>query len=383
MDRNIFVAIGLLSGIVALAGTAPAGEPLDRSQAKAGEDGALLWYDARLLGIEGLGWTDTETPYDRLPARARERVRPEVWALSRHSAGLCVRFESDAPAIHARWTLSSPRLEMPHMPATGVSGLDLYVRSEDGEWRWLATGRPTAQTNAAALVSGLPHGHREYLLYLPLYNGVTSLEIGIPKESALGKATVRPKDRQKPIVFYGTSITQGGCASRPGMVHTAILGRWFDRPAINLGFSGNGRMELEVGELLAELDPAVYVIDCLPNIGAREVTERTAPLVQLLRRARPNTPIVLVEDRTYADAFLIPARQERNATSRAALRKVYEELKTSGVEDLYYLPGDGLLGEDGEDTVDGSHPTDLGFLRQAKAFRDVLEPVLFVPADKQ
>ncbi len=147
---------------------------------------------------------------------------------------------------------------------------------------------------------------------------------------------------------YGTSITQGACASRPGMVHTAILGRRFDRPVINLGFSGNGRMETEVVELMAELDAAVYVIDCLPNITAQEVLARTKPCIQILRKAHPQTPVLLVEDRSYADSFLISAKRERNRTSRQALWKVYEELKTAGDKYLYYLEGEQLLGDDNE-----------------------------------
>ncbi len=185
------------------------------------------------------------------------------------------------------------------MPATGVSGLDLYVRQPDGTWHWLANGRPAQQTNTATLVSGLAPAEREYLLYLPLYNGVSSVELAVPAGKSLAKAPARPADHAKPILFYGTSITQGGCASRPGMVHTAILGRRFDRTAINLGFSGNGKMEPELAGLLAELDPAVYVLDCLPNMKAALVTERVEPFEKTLRAARPTTPIVLVEDRFY------------------------------------------------------------------------------------
>jgi hypothetical protein len=298
-------------------------------------------------------------------------VRPPVWSLSRHSAGICARFVTNSPEIYCRWTLTSPRLAMPHMPATGVSGIDLYVKHE-GKWRWLACGRPTAQTNSAKLVSGIPAGSREYLLYLPLYNGVSSVEIGLPKDRSLAKAPPREKGKDKPIVFWGTSITQGGCASRPGMVHTAILGRRLDRPVINLGFSGNGRMEPEVARLIAEIDAAAYVVDCLPNIGAAEVAERTEPLVHILRKAHPETPIVLVEDRSYSDSFLVAAKRERNETSRKALQAAFEKLKKEGVANLYYLEGEHLLGEDNEGTVDSSHPTDLGFWRQADAFEPLL-----------
>jgi hypothetical protein len=364
-------------------GAGRAGEGIDPSLAKPDPDGSTLWYNIRHLDVEGKGWQDTKAPYDRLPARAEGVVRSAVWNLSRHSAGLCVRFVTDAPALRARWTLTSARLAMPHMPATGVSGLDLYVRSlKEGRWHWLAVGQPTqSPTNTVQLVQGLADGRREFLLYLPLYNGVTSVEVGIPKGRALAKGPARPAGRQKPVVFYGTSITQGGCASRPGMVHTAILGRRLGRPVINLGFSGNGRMEPEVARLLAELDPAVYVIDCLPNMSAREVEERTEPLVRTLRKARPQAPILLVEDRTYANAAVLEAPRRRNAEGRAALRKAYDRLKAAGVEGVYYLRGDQLLGDDGEATVDGSHPTDLGFVRQADAFLQALAPLLPGPAD--
>jgi cephalosporin-C deacetylase-like acetyl esterase len=344
-------------------------------QGKAGQD-ALLWRDVRELGVEGQGWTDTKAAYDRLPGRAEKLVRAPVWGLSRHSAGLCLRFVSDAPAIHARWALTSDKLAMPHMPAVGVSGLDLYVRGGDGKWQWLAIGRPTAQKNDVTLASGLPSGPHEYMLYLPLYNGVSSVELGVPQGSSLTKSPPRSAERRKPIVFYGTSITQGGCASRPGMVHTAIIGRRLERPIINLGFSGNGKMDPEMGQLMAELDPAVYVIDCLPNMNAVEVAERTEPLVRTLLKAHPSTPILLVEDRTYANAGVFPATRERQTASRAALRKIYDKLSAEKAGPVYYLAGSTLLGDDGEATVDGSHPTDLGFLRQAEAFLPALTRLL-------
>src|SRR5437762_1772200 len=147
---------------------------------------------------------------------------------------------------------------MPHMAATGVSGLDLYVR-DGARWQWLGVGRPTTQANSVTLASGLAPGKHEFLLYFPLYNGVSSVEVGLPRSAKLWRADERPVQRRKPVVFYGTSITQGGCASRPGMAHTAILGRRLERPVINLGLSGNGKMEAEVATLLTELDPAVYV----------------------------------------------------------------------------------------------------------------------------
>jgi hypothetical protein len=374
--RRVSLALFILSAAAILdCHSLRAAEPIDPAQAKTEEGDPTRWFDIRLLGLEGKAWTDTEAPFDRLPKKAKEMVRPPVWNLSRNSAGMCVRFVTDAPTIQARWTLTSSNLAMNHMPATGVSGLDLYVEV-DSRWRWLAVGRPTAQTNKAPLVTGLPVAKRTYLLYLPLYNGVSSVEIGLPPEHGLAKADPRGEAAKKPLLFYGTSITQGGCASRPGMVHTAIVGRRLGREVVNLGFSGNGKMEPELATLLAELDPAVYILDCLPNLGPAETAERVEPFVKALRKARPDTPILLVEDRNYTDGFLIARKAENNKGNHAALREAFKKLAADGVKGLYYLPADTLLSDDGEGTVDGSHPTDVGFLQHAAAFEKALAPLL-------
>lgn len=335
----------------------------------------LGWTNAQELTIEGMGWREgLKSPYDRLPAKAETLVRPEVWNLSRHSAGISVRFRTNAPSIHARWSVSNKTLSGSNVVAIAHSGLDLYVKDAAGKLRWLGFGAPDQFPEATrALVSGIAPEWREYTLYLPLFNGITKLEIGVPEGS---KVEAAAKRTLAPVVFYGTSITHGASASRSGLTHVAMLERRLDRPVINLGFSGNGRMEIEVARLLTELDPAVYVIDCLPNIVEAQVTERTEPLVKELRRVRPNTPILLVEDRTYQDAFLVTDKRKRNDTSRAALRKVYASLKQQGLKDIYYLEGEGLLGSDGEGTIDSSHPTDLGFARQADAFEKPLRQML-------
>lgn len=334
------------------------------------------WTDARRLTVEGQGFKDVKSPYDRLPARAEGVVRKEVWALAQDSAGIAVRFRSDATALRARWRLTETALGRVNMTAIAASGLDLYVKTAAGAWRWLGVGRPVKAPEAeATLVEGLPAGEREYMVYLPLYNGVTRVEFGVPKGAAPRAAAARPAGR-KPIVFYGTSITQGASASRPGMTHPAILGRRFDREVINLGFSGNGRLEPEVVKFLCELDPAVYVIDCLPNVTAEVVNERAEACVRMLREARPAAPILLVEDRDYPHGFLVGSMRERNRSSQAALRAAYERLRRAKVGGLYYLRTAELPGADGEDTADGSHPSDLGFVRQADGFEKVLRRIL-------
>lgn len=351
--------------------------PVNPRTEKWPETGELVaWYDASQMPIEGKGWTDTASPFDRLPARAQKLVRPIIWDISRNSAGLLVRFESDATRILARWTLRGDQLAMPHMPATGVSGLDLYASDSEGRQRWAGVGRPLARRAEGVLADGLFPGARQFALYLPLYNGVQSLEIGVAPEASL--TPLAPQGGQ-PIVYYGTSIVQGGCASRPGMCHAAILGRRLGRTVVNLGFSGNAIMEPEVAALLAELDPALYVVDALPNMDAGAIRARAEAFIRTLCTAHRATPIVLVEDRTYADSWVTIVREERNRASREAFREVYRRLMADGITGLCYVGGDGLLGDDSEGTVDCSHPTDLGFWRMA----DALEPALRRALDAQ
>ena len=341
----------------------------EMAERKKADDG-LSWHDVTKWGVEGriLPNADRNRWFDRLPGSADGTVTKAVWNLSRHSAGMMVRFKSDATAIHVHYKLLNANLAMAHMPATGVSGIDLYARDEEGRWRWVQVTRPSSQEVKVQLVSGMAAGEREFAAYLPLYNGVEFLSIGVPPNSKF--EALRP--RQKPIVFYGTSITHGACASRPGMVHTAILGRRFDMPVVNLGFSGNGRMHAEVGDYLTQIDAAAYVIDCLPNMNAKMVEERCVPLVKQIRSKKPDTPIVLVEDRRNTNSWILPARDAYHTDNHAALKNAFETLQSESVHNLHYIRGDNLYGTDGDGATDGSHANDLGFFRQA----DVFEPVL-------
>ncbi len=376
---GLFLSLTLLLGAgcatrVAEPAFVPA--PLDAAKGVASDDGKTLWFDALDLGIENQGWKQLKQPYDRLPPEAEGAVPNPVWALSHHSAGLCVRFVTDSSFIAARWALRESRIAMPHMPATGVSGLDLYVK-DHGAWGWIGNGRPDKQEGTeAVLVSGLPSGMHEYMMYLPLYNGVEFLKIGVGKAASMSAAPQYPPGRAKPILFWGTSILQGGCASRPGMAYPSIIGRHMQRPTINLGFSGNGRMDPPLTALIAKLDVAAYVIDCAPNMTPELITERTEPLVRTLREAHADTPIVLVENIPYQQAWFIEKKAGSYEDKNAALRAAYNRLKAAGVKQLYYVPCTDLYGHDHEATVDGTHATDVGFLRQAGVIEPVLRKIL-------
>ncbi|MBK7404369.1 MAG: SGNH/GDSL hydrolase family protein [Phycisphaerales bacterium] len=364
--RSFLAASGAAAGAIA---TGAASASVVRRRAAA----EPRWRDVREWGVEGRGWSHTERYFDRLPARAKGVVPDPVWNLSRHASGMSVEFETDATEIRVRYALHAKSLAMSHMAATGVSGLDLYGLDGD-RWRWGAVFRPEAQENEGVLVSGIDAGRRRWRVYLPLYNGVESLEIGLPDDATFGPIAPRT---ERSVVFYGTSILHGACASRPGMAWPSIVSRRIDRPAINLGFSGNGRMEPALADLLAEIDAAAYVIDCAPNMSPELIAERTAPFVTILRRARPETPVVLVEDRSYGYGWLKRASRERNEQNHAALRAAYRELLERGTPGLSYVEGGVLLGEAGAEAMtDGSHPNDLGMTLYAEAIAPVLGQVL-------
>ncbi len=334
----------------------------------------LVWYDVTDFGVEGRILPEQErlSWFDRFPKSAEGVVPKAVWSLSRDSAGMMARFRTDATSIHVHYKVTKPKLGMAHMPATGVSGVDLYARDAAGKWKWVQVAKPETQEVKVEVIKGLAPGLREMAAYLPLYNGVEFLKIGVPKSSRFEGLP----PRQKPIVFYGTSITHGACASRPGMVHTAILGRRLDTPVVNLGFSGNGRMDAGVGEYLIQLDAAAYVIDCLPNMQPGDVTAKCEALVKQLRVAKPATPIVLVEDRRFTNDWITPEKHAFHTANHAALRAAYDRLIADGQKQLYYIQGDHLYGDDTEGATDASHASDLGFMRQAEIFEPVLRKAL-------
>ena len=324
IERRLVLFSGCLA-ILTAASLVSAGDvaPL---KAKASPDGQTLWYDCKDLGVDGKGWTDTQSLYDRLPAKAQGKAPAPVWDLSHQSAGLCVRFTTDAPSIQVHWTLLSGYLAPPHMAATGASGVDLYVKDDSGKWHFSANGMPSATSNTSTFAAP---PSKQCLLYLPLCNGVKSVAIGVPKGRTISTLHADSSKRRKPIVFYGTSITQGACASRPGMAMTAIVGRQLDTPILNLGFSASGRMEPEMADLLAELDPSVYVLDCLWNMSVDEVANRVEPFVKRLRRSHPETPILLAEDSNFRNVHLTEKGR--------ILRNVYDAMTAEHVNNLHFL----------------------------------------------
>lgn len=328
----------------------------------------VKWIDGKLLPIEGRAFDDVDHWYDRLPSGVTTKVNGGVRSMKHHTAGMQFRFRTDSKSLAFKWIPYNPRLCMDHMPSTGVSGIDIYRRdAKTGKWRYVKTGRIWDGKKGGSLKIAWTPGD-ECLVNLPLYNGIREFSLGVDPNAEIAPPAPRKSGIDKPVVFYGTSITHGGCASRPGMAFVNIVGRDLDVPVVNLGFSGSGVMEYEMSGHLARIDASCYVLDCLWNMGStadrprkgRNVEDNYEPFIRNLRRLRPGVPIVMAE---MCDAW----NGEPNGKDRFT-RKLYEKLVAEGWDDLVYLPKKGMHPDDCEGTVDGCHPNDWGMMHLARAF---------------
>lgn len=344
----------------------------------------LKWFNPLEAGfpvIQNQGFTaEIGQSYVRLPDRAKSQVRDAVWYLSRNSAGLAIHFYCNAPQIKVRYAVSGP-FNMPHMPSTGVSGIDLYSINSDGKSDFCFGNYSFGDTIQYAYDNlGTDRYHKrgfEYRIYLPLYNSIKWMEIGIPENNELEFIPVSP---EKPIVLYGTSIAQGACASRPAMAWSTQVQRSLGYPLINLGFSGNGQQEKEVQQFIAELDARLYILDCMPNctqFDENEVTGRILAAVKQLREKHA-APILLIEHSGYSNAQTSTNRQNEGDHVNQACRKAYDQLQSDQVKDIYYLSRNELnMPPDG--WVDYVHPSDLGMQQQATAIEKKIREILHIP----
>lgn len=325
-----------------------------------------VYHEASNFPLIGKITSETETRYERLPAYLKDNVsRPAIWSLGKNCSGLAILFSSNSPSISAKWEVLGD-VKMNHFTETGIKGLDLYAW-EDDKWQFVNSARPKGKITEHTIISNMQPVERDYLLYLPLYDGLVELEIGVDSTFSIGQPKMMYIDRSNPIVVYGTSITQGGCATRAGMSYTNIVSRWLNKEFINLGFSGNGQLDYEIAEVMSKrTDAGMFVLDFIPNVTETKVKERTQQFVSIIRAENPSTPILFVESIDFTHSVFDKVTDNEVNKKNRALKIEYEKLKAAGDKNIYYLENTGLIGEDGEAAVDGIHLTDLGFLRMAK-----------------
>ncbi len=345
---------------------------LDPNMAPAPDGGPdLRWHSPKdgPFRLSGFCWLETEDRYRRLPVQPPWPLPEPVDRLADSTAGGQIRFRTDSATLAVRVELAGPP-NMDHMPATGQCGFDAYV-GEPGTERYWATARPRlGETHYEVMIGRADdRPEREITLNFPLYQGVVSVEIGLDPDATVAAPTPFGLDR---VVIYGTSITQGGCASRPGMAYPAILGRRIPAEFVNLGFSGNGRGEPEVARTIAQIDEvSCFVLDYHANQGNPDLLRSTgAEFIEILRERHPNTPILFMSRPSMARELVNNANRLRRITGRDTIAEVVAEARAAGDEQVHFLDVSDL--DITEGTVDGVHPTDLGFLQLA----DLVEPTL-------
>lgn len=345
-------------------------EQLDSNfQTKSAGDG-LQWLDAfdPRLSLRGLAWPTENRKrrnFRRLPDRAAAGLSEGVQVLSHCPAGVFVSFFTDASAISVRMTQGD--LEpMDHMPATGMSGAELYLRVGP-TWHPMAVARPALDqiTFTRALVEDAPKERREYRLYLPLYKKLDALELGFSPRAVVEPSPASPG--AKPVFFYGTSITQGGCANTAGSDFVSLTGRLLDAEVINFGFSGSGRGEPEVARLIREVKAEIFVLDFIANAELATLPKVLPEFIRILREKHPRTPIVLISCPDFDPLLWNPKYRDEQDAKRDVVMRVYVQGKEQGDRHLHYIDGPGLLpsGLTGA-YVDGTHPTSHGFAIMAE-----------------
>lgn len=319
--------------------------------------------------------------YSRLPSEIKDSVRTAVWDLSQQSAGLYLDFKTNSSDIIIEFTVTGT-VQLPHMPATGVSGVDLYAKIRDGHWEW-ARGTFSFKDTVRYqfYLDQKSNEIEEFRLFLPLYNKVENLRVGVNQEFDL---EFRVAEKESPIIVYGTSVAQGACASRPGMAWSTILNRESGYQVVNLGFSGNGLLEKELIHYIGESKASLFILDCLPNLmkekglSENDIRERIRYAVTYLYNQHSQTPILLTSHGGYSDGVLDPSRKKIYTHLNEVLEEEYHLLLKDGKINLHLL-GIKEIGLTDMDFVDGTHPNDRGMVKYANAYQKKLQEIGLVP----
>lgn len=330
----------------------------------------LRFYDPRQKPFQICGVFYENGKFRRLPESVAEATSPGVLRLHSQTAGGRIRFQTDSPyvAIYAKMSGIS---RMSHFPMSGTAGFDLYAKAEGEEERFINSFVPPYDITDGfeSIIRFDTPKMREITINMPLYSGVDMVYIGLQE----GAKILPPKPYKpiKPIVYYGSSITQGGCASRPGSAYESTICRRLGVDYVNLGFSGNAKGEQTVADYIAGLDMSVFVYDYdynAPTVEHLQITHDK--MFQTIRAAHPEIPIVMM---SRPKVYLNDAEVQR----REIVRTTYQNAKDRGDENVYFISGAELMAYAGnEGTVDGVHPTDLGFASMAQVLGDLLETLI-------
>lgn len=345
---------------------------------------SLKYYNG--LNFRMINYAFDKTLRSRFPEYLEDSIRPTLSDRAKCTSGKAIRFATNSTAVGVRFNLLT-NMHMMHMADTGIKGTCLYILDDDGTWQFVNCNRPVRidsdirpredSIQSKIYVDKLDGKMHEYMLYLPLYDGVRWLEIGVDSTATITQPMVNSPKQGKKFVFYGTSILQGGCASHPGMVATNIIQRELDIECVNLGFSGEGKMDNCVARAMATIpDVAAFIIDPIPNCTKNMCDSLTYDFIKIIRTARPDVPIFMVEGQAYSYEKYSEFYSKYLPQKNYEFHKNYLKLKAENPKNLYYIDRKNLYGPNNDGTVDGIHLTDLGFRYYADKLIPYLKAVL-------
>ena len=332
----------------------------------------LKYTDARNLLMVGKACSSKEY-YHRLDTALFKDLPPKIKYLSTFYCGLAIGFMTNSSVIAAEWEVK-PDKPSPNLSAIAHKGLDLYIE-RNGIWEFAGVGKPELNStrSKSIIVQEMDDTPKKCLLYLPLFSETKTLKIGVEEGSEI---VALPYPFEKKVLVYGSSIVHGAEASRAGTTYVAKLSRRAGIDFINLGFSGNARMENSMADCLADIKADAYILDCVPNATAQQISERTAYLVETIRNKHPEAPIIVMQSIAMdIGNFNLKIKSDLRIKDET-IRNEVEKLCKRGVKKLYFIEGKDLIGKDHEGTGDGIHPNDLGFERMAAYLEPKLMEIL-------
>ena len=329
------------------------------------------WVDFqadKTVVVQGQGWgNDVVNRFDRLPGIYKDSVRQDVWRLSRNSSGIYVDFTTNSDSLVLEYKYGGKE-SLKNMSSIGVSGMDMYAKMASGRWIWVKGKYVSFEKDKMQLLfDGLGNDNvLFYRLYFPLYNTISDFQFGVRRNANI----IWKSNPEAPIIIYGTSIAQGASASRAGLSWSAILGRETRSPIINLGFSGNGRLEKELVDLIAKKKASIYIIDCLPNLVAfkdEDVYQRLVYALSKLRMENPTTPIIFTEHAIATIELVNDASKKDYERVNRNFNRFIKDKVEGKDSNVYVLKAEDInLGVNS--TIDGVHPSDLGMTQYAEAY---------------
>ena len=325
---------------------------------------------------------ETGKNYNRLPDRFKATMPKSVWGLQQQSAGLFIKFNTNAKKIWIRFKTTNPQRTAANMPPLGHSGVDLYGWDNSSNLHWLPNQMyydlhvNNSDTSLFRYddIKIPDSGQKglDYQVYLPTYNGTSWLEIGVSQGSTF--RFIQP-DNEKPVVVYGSSIAQGAASERPGTAWPNFLERKIGQTVVDLGFSGAGLMEPDVFKMLSDIDAKIFIIDAIPNSFRFYKTDTVAYRLYngiKILRAKTNAPIVIAECIIAPDDFFVSGKDGKKAWTNALQRKTFERLQKEGVQGLYYVWSKDF-GLTRDDMIEGTHPNDIGNQKYAETHKKALQ----------